>query len=184
MRAEGIMDNGYRVDDCADVDVKDIYAHYGVEGVQRQMSGGSKLTGAGHSPDDEDIPIIGEVDVDPVWDQLDDLVEGDGDPNFHLQPIHAPKHTCPFETEEAFSLFEMALQQAEQAGKVPGGMGLLPQEWSEGSYEAYEMIRGGRKGTKEMRICLPNHIWLPRAEQWGRALFVMNYVLSHPDSVG
>jgi hypothetical protein len=63
-----------------------------------------------------------------------------------------------------------------QAGNLPPGFGLLPDEWDEDEYPAVEHIPyGPRHGTKE--ISLPHHIWYPRAILWGQALFVLNALL-------
>ncbi|KAK6981346.1 hypothetical protein R3P38DRAFT_2396312, partial [Favolaschia claudopus] len=44
------------------------------------------------------------------------------------------------------------------------------EEWEGEMYPAFEIIKSGRKGSKELRVALPDSIWRPRAELWGRAL--------------
>ncbi|KAI5825310.1 hypothetical protein K523DRAFT_251351 [Schizophyllum commune Tattone D] len=179
MRQDGELEHGQYIDDCADVDVKDILAYYGRDGAERPLAE-NPPSGAGHTADDEDMPVITEltsdVDVDPAWEDLDGIVEGDGDPNFHLTPIYVPKHVAPFANPEAFQLFEQTLSEANGQDLVPGGMELRREEWVDGAYPSHEIIKGGRKGKREMRIDLPVHVWLPRAERWGRALYVLNFV--------
>jgi hypothetical protein len=51
------------------------------------------------------------------------------------------------------------------------------EEWDGHWYPTYEIIRSGRRGTKELRIPLPVDDWLPRAELWVIALDLMNRIL-------
>ncbi|KAK7029110.1 hypothetical protein R3P38DRAFT_2368283, partial [Favolaschia claudopus] len=54
------------------------------------------------------------------------------------------------------------------------GYGLLREEWEGEIYPAFEIIKSGRKGSKELRVALPDSIWRPRAELLGRALAFMD----------
>ena len=94
--------------------------------------------------------------------------------NINHEPVAVPKHSSPFENQpELHQTFMDNLRLLEQAGNLPPGFGLLPNEWDEDRYPAVEHIPyGPRQGTKN--ISLPNHIWQPRAILWGQALFVLN----------
>ncbi|KAJ3804866.1 hypothetical protein F5876DRAFT_52758, partial [Lentinula aff. lateritia] len=46
-----------------------------------------------------------------------------------------------------------------------------------GEYPAFEFIKTGKRGRKELRIDLPHSIWMPRAIQWGQYLHIMNHLL-------
>jgi hypothetical protein len=100
--------------------------------------------------------------------------------NIHHEPIAVPKHSSPFENRpELHQTFLANLHLLGQAGKLPTGFGLLPEEWDEDGYPGAEPIPyGGRHRTKT--ISLPHHIWHPRAILWGQALFVLNALQYQP----
>lgn len=60
---------------------------------------------------------------------------------------------------------------------IPQNYGLRPEEWGENSYPSYEIIKIGKRATKELCVALPYSIWMPRALQWGRCLHIMNHIL-------
>ncbi|KAL1725615.1 hypothetical protein EV714DRAFT_220951, partial [Schizophyllum commune] len=184
MRLEGMLSAGYYVDDdCAGVSVEDIQRYYGCHGAQRQHP---RRRGAGHDEDDEDdahAPAGEGEDGESTSGELEDMgdldqyVEGDNDPRFHLEPIHVPKHAAPFSSDDSFHLFLSGFEQAEKQGLLPANMNIRQEEWEGGVYPSFEIIRSGRKGKKELRIALPDSVWRSRAETWCRALFSMNHVL-------
>lgn len=62
---------------------------------------------------------------------------------------------------------------------------MLPEEWENGTYPAFEILKSGRKRSKELRVALPDLIWRPRAQLWVRALAVLDeltYTLEGMDS--
>ena len=96
--------------------------------------------------------------------------------NIHHEPVAVPNHSSPFENRpELHQTFIDNLCLLGQAGNLPPGFGLLPDEWDEDGYPAVEHIPyGQRDRTKE--ISLPHNIWHPRAILWGQALFVLNAI--------
>ena len=80
----------------------------------------------------------------------------------HHEPVAAPKHSSPFENRpELHQTFVDNLGLLGQAGNLPPGYGLHPEEWDEGGYLPVEHIpHGQRQGIK--KIFLP-HVWYPRA---------------------
>jgi hypothetical protein len=96
--------------------------------------------------------------------------------NIHHEPVAVPKHSSPFENRpELHQTFVDNIALLGQAGTLPPGFGLLPDEWEDDGYPAAEHIPyGPRQRTKE--ISLPHHIWYPRAILWGQALFVLNAI--------
>lgn len=117
----------------------------------------------------------GSTRVDP---DIEEQVAAEQDAlNIRHEPVPVPKHNNPFQDEEEIRTFEGGLAVSMEDDTVPSGYGLHTEEWDEGGYPSVEIIRSGRRAQKEMRIALPHSIWLPRAEQWGRALYIMNAIM-------
>jgi len=135
----------------------------------------------------------GEGDRDEV-DQLDEISDcvdeqlGQGEveledkigdeqevKNIRHEPIPVPKHANPFQDNE-MEIFTGAIVEMTKSGENPRGYGLLPEEWGTDGYPSYEVIKVGRV-RKEKRISLPDHTWRPRAELWGRALYLLNSIM-------
>ncbi|KAJ7092825.1 hypothetical protein B0H15DRAFT_776999, partial [Mycena belliarum] len=162
-------------DDCAGVHPDVIRELYGVHGPVTERIPGE--TGAGQL-EDEDIPFLDETGLEldtEDWEDVIDQIETANEHQFHPQPVSVPKHSNPF-SDDTLAVFEESLAEAERLQVIPPGYGLQPQEWENGVYPAFEIIRSGRKGSKELRVALPDSIWRPRAEMWGRALAVLNQV--------
>lgn len=96
--------------------------------------------------------------------------------NFHHEAVAVPKHANPFPDNESMTLFYDALEAAIHQGIVPSGYGLRPEEWGEEGYPSVEILKSGRRGGRQLRIPLPDGIWRPRAEQWGRALAILDQI--------
>ncbi|KAJ7508218.1 hypothetical protein B0H11DRAFT_1704667, partial [Mycena galericulata] len=169
---------GVYVDDCEGVHPDVISRYYGVHGpvqlsVRERLAG---QTGAGQLVD-ETIPDVDpeqELDEDD-WADLEEQVADAHESNFHHDAVSVPKHANPF-SGEASRVFEDALEQVCAANILPAGYGLLEDEWDDGAYPSFEILKSGRRGRKELRIALPDFIWRPRAILWGQALDVLNQV--------
>ncbi|KAJ6456213.1 hypothetical protein C8R47DRAFT_1248997, partial [Mycena vitilis] len=178
----GQVQDGMYPDDCQDVHPDIIEQYYGIHGAPARRAPGE--TGAGQL-DDEDIPSrdpdSSDLD-DDVWQDIVEDVESAHAANFHHAPVPVPKHANPF-SDEGMAVFELTLERAERRGLVPAGYGLLEEEWEDGSYPAYEILRSGRKGSKELRVALPDVLWRARAEMWGRGLDILDRLteLIHED---
>ncbi|KAL0060477.1 hypothetical protein AAF712_012760, partial [Marasmius tenuissimus] len=93
-----------------------------------------------------------------------------------MERVHVPRYPPPFDTTQ-LELFARALTVADEQRLIPGGYGVRSEEWEDGEYPSYEVLRSGKKGTQELRVDLPDHIWRPRAEKWVQALDILNYML-------
>lgn len=183
-------------DDCEGVDPAVIAEYYGVEGAP--ITRLSHQTGAGNPGDEEDESDSQddgdeedsdsdqdsegwedvEMDLQAIAQQVGDNFQS----NFHHRAVPVPKHSNPFDDllEDDFTNFQAAFRQASQQDLIPAGYNLLPEEWDPiVGYPSIEVIKSGRRGTKELRIPLPDFIWRPRAEIWARALYVMEQIVEN-----
>jgi hypothetical protein len=103
--------------------------------------------------------------------------EASGSRDDRLDDIHdavvVPDVTDPFLDEELMQAFTAALEIVREQGMLPEGYGLLPEEWDDGKYPAYWVIKSGRRG-KDLTISLPDAQWRARSELWGQALDIVN----------
>ncbi|KAJ7291322.1 hypothetical protein C8J57DRAFT_1044858, partial [Mycena rebaudengoi] len=168
---------GVYVNDYEDVHPTVLQRYYGVHGPLARRA--SDETGAGQL-DDEDVPIpsvpaVGEEEEESDSDDdLEEQIEEAHAANFHHKPVPVPKHANPFPEDETMQLFHNTLSAADRMDFIPPGYGLLPGEWEDGVYPSYEILKSGRRGTKQLRVALPDSIWRPHAERWGRALAILN----------
>lgn len=168
----GRVRDGVYVDDLEGIHPDVLNQYYGVHGTELRREPGQ--TGAGQLPDEEvPVPDIGDMD-DSDWEDLDERVEAAHASNFHHEAVAVPKYAPPFTSDEIMQTFHQALDIAEAHDVVPEGYGLLPTEWEDGMYPAFEILKSGRRGGKELRVALPDFIWRPRAEMWGRGLDILN----------
>ncbi|KAJ7692645.1 hypothetical protein B0H14DRAFT_2651637 [Mycena olivaceomarginata] len=164
----GQVRNGMYVDDCEGVHPNVIERYYGTHGPERHR--GSGETGAGHLDDEE-------ISAPPSASGSD----SDERISIH-EAVPVPKHANPFDDEESMQLFYDALEAAIQGDIIPPGYGLLLEEWDEDGYPSFEILRSGRRGSKQLRIALPDSIWRPQAEMWARALAVMDQITYHNEA--
>ncbi|KAJ6511625.1 hypothetical protein DFH09DRAFT_941989, partial [Mycena vulgaris] len=182
----GQLEHGVYIDDCDGVHPDIIRDLYGVHGAVIQCAPGE--TGAGQL-DDEEVPLLGDNVLDLDQEDWEDMIDGVGAANkhqFHHEPVPVPKHSNPF-SDGALQIFYTSLAEANRLQIIPPGYGLRQDEWVDGAYPAFEILKSGRKGTKELRIALPDSVWRPRAQLWGRALAVLNqltYMLDSSESEG
>ncbi|KAJ7732233.1 hypothetical protein DFH07DRAFT_755339, partial [Mycena maculata] len=168
----GQVKDGIYVDEVAGIHPDVLNQYYGVHGPEVQRRPGE--TGAGQLPD-EDVPAPDLGDMDELdWEDLDDRVEAAQESNFHHEAVAVPKYANPFTSDETLHTFHQALAIADAQGVVPEGYGLLPDEWEDGTYPSFETLKSGRRGGKELQVPLPDFIWRPRAEMWGRGLEILN----------
>ncbi|KAJ7646936.1 hypothetical protein FB45DRAFT_974803 [Roridomyces roridus] len=170
------VQNGMYVDEHDKVHPSILERYYGVHGAESQRD--PDQTGAGQL-DDEEVPQPDYEQTGYDSDELDEQVEEAHSGNFHPEPVVTPKHDCPFSDEETLELFKETFVAAEEAEIVPGGYGLLPDEWADGTYPAYEVLKSGRRSGRQLRIALPDAVWRPRAEMWGRGLSILNQINYH-----
>ncbi|KAJ7870119.1 hypothetical protein B0H13DRAFT_1724278 [Mycena leptocephala] len=172
----GQVQDGVYIDDYDNEDPTVLARHYGVHGPPAHRLPGQ--TGAGQL-DDEDIPIpSGFVDESESDDDSDveDGLKQQIDQNFHHEPVPVPKHAEPFKDEALMQLFHDTFAAANKTDIIPQGYGLLPEEWDDGVYPTFEILKSGRRGGKQLRVALPDSIWRPRAEMWGRGLAILDQI--------
>ncbi|KAJ6568265.1 hypothetical protein DFH09DRAFT_917831, partial [Mycena vulgaris] len=175
----GQLEDGVYLDDCDGVHPNIIAEMYGVHGAPMQRAPGQ--TGAGQL-DDEDVPTPDYDDME--MEDWEDMIEDIGAANehhFHHEPVGVPKHKNPL-SDDDLRLFNAAFAEANRLQVVPQGYGIRQEEWENGTYPAFEILKSGRKGSKELRVALPDSIWRPRAQYWVRALSVLNHLLEDTGS--
>ncbi|KAJ7872820.1 hypothetical protein B0H14DRAFT_2344567, partial [Mycena olivaceomarginata] len=178
----GQVQDGLYINDYENVHPTVLARHYGVHGAQARRLPGQ--TGAGQLEDEDvAVPSGRNVDDDDASnsdsDSEDDLEEQIAEThadNFHHEPVPVPKHAEPFEDEADMRLFYDTLAEADENGIVFPGYGLLPDEWEDGAYPSFELLKSGRRGGKQLRVALPDSIWRPRAELWGRGVAILNHI--------
>ncbi|KAJ6593136.1 hypothetical protein B0H19DRAFT_1204903 [Mycena capillaripes] len=170
----GQVHDGMYLDDCEGVHPDIIQRYYGTHGVERCRA--PDKTGAGQL-DDEDIsaPPSGSASESDVG-YLEEQIEDAHAENFHHEAVPIPKHANPFDDNESMQLFYDTLEAAIQDSLVPEGYGLLPDEWDEDGYPTFEILKSGRRGSKQLWVALPDSIWRPRAQMWGRALYILDRI--------
>lgn len=78
-------------------------------------------------------------------------------------------------------MFVTGLNLLQEANDVPVGYGGHPSEWDQSGYPTTEIMTVGLR-KNSFPISLPSDIWLPRAQNWVRALYVMDTIISTMDS--
>ncbi|KAJ7137897.1 hypothetical protein C8R44DRAFT_606958, partial [Mycena epipterygia] len=175
----GQVQDGVYVNDYDNVHPSILAQHHGVHGRETRRLPGQ--TGAGQL-EDEDVPlpsVHNADDSDEDSDSDDDLearIEAAHALDFHHEPVPVPKYAEPFQDDAMMQLFHNTLSAANEDGIVPEGYGLLPQEWENGVYPSFEILKSGRRGSKQLRVALPDSIWRPRAEMWGRGLAILDQI--------
>ena len=147
--------------------------NYGVYGTPLKRS--SKKTGAGNPLDEDDLEdddSSGEGRSENDFYVINQETEGE----IRHEPVPVPDHNFPFDDKELI-LFTKALENLQESGELPSGYGLCPEEWDDLGYPAFGTIHASRRGRKELQIALPDHVWRPRAERWGIALYLMNQIM-------
>ena len=202
MRFIANVEVGAYTNDYEDVDPRLLQEYYGVS--QRWRShAAAEETGAGHSDnemggeDDRDAegPILLEGDdVGPPErdDGEDDGEEGDDDTeeddiasriarsqrrNLRHAAVEVMSSNSPFDGDaEMEAAFWAAVRDAEEQHWLPDGFDIKPEDWERLGWAGYPEsaeLKIGRK-QKSFVLSLPSAIWLPRAQRWSRALYIMS----------
>lgn len=104
-------------------------------------------------------------------------ITGDVQSQLHHAAVPVPKHKNPFTSSKHATLFKECLMECLEEDIVPAGFAVKSEEWGQDGYPTFEILKSGRRGTKELRVALPIEEWLPRAEIWVQALTVLNSIL-------
>jgi len=152
-------------------------------------------TGAGHPPDEDseseweddgDSNTLSfsssSTESDSSFACLREAITNNLHTNIKHKPVKVPCFQNPFSDldDTAKLAFDQAFVALDQGGHIPSGFGLLKEEWESGEYPTHEELPVGKRG-KSLVIELPETLWYPRAVQWGRALYLLNYVLYASD---
>lgn len=87
-----------------------------------------------------------------------------------------PAAECPLD-QDTFGVFINGLKLIRDAGDIPSGYGVLPEELGSDRWDEYESIVIGSSG-QTYPIVLPTCIWMPRMRLWAQALYVLDTILS------
>jgi hypothetical protein len=203
----GFYDDSDDSDEYSDVDPEILNHFYGTtrNNVRRREG----QTGAGHPPDENSDSSSSDSEPDSASEVAESTVQSsdsDSEPEIplpdqtlpgspteedinnqvrnqvHEKAVKVPHQENPFSSQEDLDAFHHALTAMEDGSIVPDGYGILPEEWDEDDYPNFEIIRTGRRGTKQLRISLPDEIWRPRAEQWVQGLYAMTRILESLES--
>lgn len=118
---------------------------------------------------------------DEATKNLEELVEkiaADFESNFKHDPVDVPKHRPPFGDPSLQGALEHTLSRLQDGdGDLPRGYNIRESEWGTDGYQDFEWIQSGKRGKKQLRVSLPDHIWRNRAELWVKSLYVMEKML-------
>lgn len=182
-------------DDFGNVDPDLLQQHYGIDRKGKARQEGQ--TGAGHPMDesddeDEDDDFESEEEPDDLGDFPEEPSNAEQAESWRqvlrsqasqltASRVQVPRKQCPFTQQELSEVFEPLLTQVNEVDFVPSGLGLRDEELTRNGWSTYptiEILRSGRRGSRELRIALPAIDWRPRANIWGRALHVMNTMIN------
>ncbi|KAK7016173.1 hypothetical protein R3P38DRAFT_3321557 [Favolaschia claudopus] len=171
----GRLQNSFYDEDCNGVHPNVLERYYGTHGRERQRAAGE--TGAGQLKDEEiSNPPSATGSQSDDTESLEERIAEAHEDNFHHEAVAVPKQANPFDDDDSMKLFYDTLEAAIQNNVVPHGYGLQSDEWGEDGYPSFEILKSGRHGSKRLRIALPDFVWRPRAEMWGRALAILDQI--------
>lgn len=146
-------------DECADLEPDEIQEAYGTFGEVVTHRCGH--TGASELDDEEADNLLG-VDLEndeEVADEWQD-VQTDYDTCFNAPSVRVPRHSNPFgDNEDLQQLYAQALQEVAVRGILPTGFGIRREEWEDGVYLPFELLKTGRRAGQHLRVELPDLIW-------------------------
>ena len=89
------------------------------------------------------------------------------------EAIDVPSHSNSFNNEASEEQFWHIVHEVVEQDITLQDVGLLSDEWDDGSYPSFETLRVGNRGTKEIYILLEDSVWFCWAKWWGQALTVL-----------
>ncbi|KAF8509535.1 hypothetical protein JB92DRAFT_2729807 [Gautieria morchelliformis] len=199
LRFIGETTSGTPVDDLTGVHRETLERYYGVDTESGAHAHG--LSGAGHPSDEDSTDALSDASATRDLRTMPDESDAESDAeefttlqrqigadlqaNIKHQAVKVPRHQNPFDRlpPAAEAAFWRVLQELEDTGFQPKNMGVLPEEWDDGTYPTPEVLTAGRR-AKEISVCLPVDVWLPRAVVWARSLHVLNHILFELDDRG
>ncbi|KAK7435347.1 hypothetical protein VKT23_019698 [Stygiomarasmius scandens] len=184
MRFLGRLQYG-EYEDCPDIAENLIQQYYGADSDdESEVEDGTDY----YDSEDEEVDESDElenVEYEESEESDEDLlqqVEGDVarriKSQFHHAPVAVPKHSDPFSPRQKAHFYRI-LESCISENLLPSGYNVQEDEWGEHGYPTIEVLRSGRRGTKELRIALPVNEWLPRACLWVQSLVCMEEALRY-----
>ncbi|KAG1792109.1 hypothetical protein EV424DRAFT_1336749, partial [Suillus variegatus] len=129
----------------------------------------------GHPADEED-------DVDEQSPGIIESINDQQRQHIHHEAIRVPSHNSAFGTDEKTqNQFFAVLAEVVAKRITPAHCRLTPDEWEGDQYPAFETIRAGRRGVKELQVSLAEPIWFHQAKLWCQALLVLTMFLADRD---
>ena len=150
------------IDDFEGIDPYILQLHYGVD---------SKIANSDRDNDSDAEEEHNFLD----FDQAQEHFEGNEIAAAH-KAVAVPNNELPFTSHNSFLLFRDALHQIQTENIIPYGYGVTKEELKASGYLEEEILTGGQRGQKVMRITLPMELWLPRAILCRQALEVLSTV--------
>lgn len=87
------------------------------------------------------------------------------------EAVPVPDRRNPFLNKEMEAEFFHLLQEIVEAGIMPVGYGLFPDEWEDDTYPLFETLQmGKRRGGRTVQVSLAAPIWRERAVLWAQAV--------------
>ncbi|KAF8834595.1 hypothetical protein BDN67DRAFT_876466, partial [Paxillus ammoniavirescens] len=89
--------------------------------------------------------------------------------------VDVPSKASPLHSTQAFDIFRLALQEAQERGIIPLGYGVAEDEWTGGSYPEIKLITVGH-GKQEYAVELTFKVWWTRSVLWVQGLDIMTCI--------
>ncbi|KAJ3887249.1 hypothetical protein GG344DRAFT_56024 [Lentinula edodes] len=185
MRLLGRIEHGEYHDDCEGLDPAIIDKYYGIDNEGSEIEDDLQDSAESDSGSDSGADLEGivqqwlfpQITLRIYSMSTTERITEDIRSQFHHAPVRVPKHENPFASEIQLNTFNECLVSCLEENIIPSGFGVLGEEWGDEGYPSFEILKSGRRGTRELRIPLPVDEWLPRAELWVQALVLMDSLL-------
>lgn len=179
----GRLEHGKYHDDCAGVTPEEMTSAYGVEVPDGDTLAAPATYNTGEEEEEENLAGAGdgEEDEEDMWREFEEILSQEYAANFLSKRVEPPKAILPF-TEPGDAIFAETLARVHEAAFLPGGFGIRPTEWAANGYPAFEMLRVGKRTTKQTRVALPPSIWQRKAEFWVQGLHTMQTMMYSLDN--
>ncbi|KAF7426532.1 hypothetical protein PC9H_008901 [Pleurotus ostreatus] len=182
----GRLEHGEYHDDCAGVTPEEMTSAYGVEVPDGDTLAAPATYNTGEEEEEEEEEDLagagdGEEDEEDMWREFEEILGQEYAANFLPKRVEPPKAISPF-TQPGDAIFAETLARVHEAAFLPGGFSIRPTEWAANGYPAFEMLRVGKRTTKQTRVALPPSIWQRKAELWVQGLHTMQTMMYSLDN--
>ena len=143
------------------------------------VTGSNEQDGDDDDDDDDEWEDVGNDDE--VTGDLASCIADEQASQFLQKDANVPRQTNPFNNQDLQAVFQEALNQVQDIGHVPIGLGIREEEWDSEEYPGVEIIHSSHWGQEDLVIELPHFLWYPQAVKWCQALEVLNHTLALVD---